>query len=85
MERQGSGRRSIEKTGQAHSRLERGMLKAVSMTALRPSRVGWAALVAAPVLLAGAVRPMQRPVPDLAGTTGRVTLSIVGTTDLHRL
>ena len=26
---------------------------------------------------------MQRPVPDVADTTGRVTLSIVGTTDLH--
>ena len=45
--------------------------------------VGWAALVVVSVLLAGAVRAMQRPVPDVAGTTGRVTLSIVGTTDLH--
>ena len=45
--------------------------------------VGWAALVVVSVLLAGAVRAMQRPVPDVADTTGRVTLSIVGTTDLH--
>ena len=45
--------------------------------------VGWAALVVVSVLLAGAVRAMQRPVPDTAGATGRVTLSIVGTTDLH--
>ena len=53
------------------------------MPALRPSMVGWAALVVVAVLLAGAVRAMQRPVPDVAGTTNRVTLSIVGTTDLH--
>ena len=53
------------------------------MLALRPSMVGWAALVVVAVLLAGAVRAMQRPVPDVAGTTNRVTLSIVGTTDLH--
>ena len=53
------------------------------MPALRPSMVGWAALVVVSVLLAGAVRAIQRPVPDVAGTTGRVTLSIVGTTDLH--
>ena len=59
------------------------MLKAVSMTAARSSRFGWLALVAAPVLLSGAVWAVQRPVPDPAGTTGRVTLSIVGTTDLH--
>ena len=59
------------------------MLEAVTMTALRPLMVGWAALAAAPVLLAGAVWAMQRPVPDVAGTPGRVTLSIVGTTDLH--
>ena len=45
--------------------------------------VGWAALVVVSLLLAGAVRAMQRPVSDVAGTTRRVTLSIVGTTDLH--
>ena len=55
----------------------------MAMPALRPSMVGWAALVVVSVLLAVAVRAMQRPVPDVAGTTGRVTLSIVGTTDLH--
>ena len=59
------------------------MLKAVSMTAARSSRFGWLALVAAPILLSGAVWEVQRLVPDPAGTTGRVTLSIVGTTDLH--
>ena len=53
------------------------------MRALRLSMVGWAALVVVSVLLAGAVRAMQRPVSDVASTTGQVTLSIVGTTDLH--
>ena len=52
--------------------------------ALRPSMVGWWGVVfVAPVLFAGLAWAMQRPVPDAAGTTGRVTLSIVGTTDLH--
>jgi 5'-nucleotidase len=45
--------------------------------------VGWASFVVVSVLLAGAVRAMQRPVPDGAATTARVTLSIVGTTDVH--
>ena len=50
------------------------------MTALRPSVLGWAA---AAVLVAGTVWATQRPAPDVSDTTGRVTLSIVGTTDLH--
>ena len=45
--------------------------------------VGWVALAVMSVLLAGAVGAMQRHVPNVVGTTGRVTLSIVGTTDLH--
>jgi 5'-nucleotidase len=46
--------------------------------------VGWWGVVfVAPVLFAGLAWAMQRPVPDTTGTTGRVTLSIVGTTDLH--
>mgnify|MGYP002633693412 CR=1 FL=1 len=53
------------------------------MPTLRASALGWAALAAASVLLAGAAWAMQRPVPEVTGTTGRVTLSIVGTTDLH--
>ena len=63
-----------------------GVLKAVDMTAmtyLRRSMIGWTAFVAASVLLAGLVSAMQRPATDPGGTTGRVTLSIVGTTDLH--
>ena len=53
------------------------------MPALRPSVVGWTAFIVVSVLLLGAVRAMQRPVSDVAGTTGQVTLSIIGTTDLH--
>ena len=45
--------------------------------------VRWAALVAAPVLVGGAVWATQAPRPDVAATTSRVKLSIVGTTDLH--
>ena len=45
--------------------------------------VGWAALVVASGLVAGAVAAMQRPEPDVPGTAGPVTLSIIGTTDLH--
>ena len=45
--------------------------------------VHWPALAVMSMLLAGAVGAMQRPVPNVVGTTGRVTLSIVGTTDLH--
>ncbi len=45
--------------------------------------VGWAVLVVVSILLAGAVRAMQRPVPDVADPTARMTLSIVGTTDVH--
>jgi len=61
----------------------RGMLNTVPMTARRPSLVVWAAFVAVPVLLAGAVWTMQYPRADLPATAARVTLSIVGTTDLH--
>ena len=53
------------------------------MTVWRPSVVGLAALVTAGLLLVGAAWAMQRPAPDVAGATGRVTISIVGTTDLH--
>ena len=53
------------------------------MTRLRLPIIGWVALVAGSILVAGAVWAMQGPMPDVPGTTGRVTLSIVGTTDLH--
>ena len=42
-----------------------------------------AALVAASVSLAGSVGTTQAPPADPGGATARVTLSIVGTTDLH--
>ena len=45
--------------------------------------VGWAVVVVVSGLLGGAVRATQNGVHDSAGTTGRVTLSIVGTTDVH--
>ena len=45
--------------------------------------VGWAVVVVVSVLLGGAAPAIQHGVPDSAGTTGKVTLSIVGTTDLH--
>ena len=54
-----------------------------SATRLRPWLVGWIAFVAASVLLAGTVSAGQHPAPDPGGAAGRVTLSIVGTTDLH--
>ncbi len=57
--------------------------QAVASTALRASVVGWAALVVPPALLAGAVWGFQRPLPDTPATAREVTLSIVGTTDLH--
>ena len=53
------------------------------MTCLRPPIVVAAALVAAFVLLAGLALAAQGPSTDPDGATGRVTLSIVGTTDLH--
>ncbi len=53
------------------------------MTCLRPPIVVAAALVAAFVLLAGSALAGQGPSTDPDGATGRVTLSIVGTTDLH--
>ncbi len=54
-----------------------------AMTYLRRSMIGWTAFVAASVQLAGLVSAMQRPATDPGGTTGRVTLPIIGTTDLH--
>ena len=45
--------------------------------------VGWAVVVVVSVLLGGAAPAIRHGVPDSAGTTGKVTLSIVGTTDLH--
>ena len=53
------------------------------MSTRRRSMVRWAALAAAPVLVGGAVWATQLPGPDVAPTTSRVRLSIVGTTDLH--
>ena len=53
------------------------------MMCLRPPIVVAAALVAACVLLAEPAPAGQGPLPRPDGATGRVTLSIVGTTDLH--
>ncbi len=53
------------------------------MTCLRPPIVVAPALVAAFVLLSGLVLAGQGAATDPDGATGRVTLSIVGTTDLH--
>ena len=56
------------------------------MTDLGPLRrwlVGGTALVAALALLAGWSSAGQRPAPEPGGAAERVTLSIVGTTDLH--
>ena len=53
------------------------------MTCLRPPIVVAPALVAAFVLLAGSALAGQGPATDSDGATDRVTLSIVGTTDLH--
>ena len=53
------------------------------MTCPRPPIVVAAALVAASVLLAGLALAGQDPSTDPDGAAGRVTLSIVGTTDLH--
>jgi 5'-nucleotidase len=61
----------------------RDLFKAVSIPAPRVTRVGQSALVAVSVLLAGAVWATQRHGSDVADTTGPVTLTIVGTTDLH--
>ena len=54
-----------------------------SVTRLRRWLVGGTAFVAACTLLAGWVTAGQHPAPDRGDRTGRVTLSIVGTTDLH--
>ena len=53
------------------------------MTVARVFTAGWAARIATLVLLAGAIWAWQRPVSDASVPLGRVTLSIVGTTDLH--
>ena len=53
------------------------------MTRLWSWAICWAALVAASIPLAGTVRGGQAPSAGPGGATGRVTLSIVGTTDLH--
>ena len=55
----------------------------VSMGATRRLTVGWAAFIATLALLAGAIWALPRPRPDVSASAGRVTLSIVGTTDLH--
>ena len=62
------------------------MLRAVDTTpvaSLRRWLVGGTAVVAATLLLTGWVSAGQHPAPDPGGAAGRVTLSIVGTTDLH--
>ena len=53
------------------------------MTRLRPPSVVAPALVAASLLLAGSALAAQDSSTETDGATGRVTLSIVGTTDLH--
>ena len=53
------------------------------VASLRRWLVGGTAFVAAAVLLAGWVAAGQRPARDPGAAAGRVTLSIVGTTDLH--
>ena len=55
----------------------------MAMAALRPSIVCLAALITVSVLLAGISKAMQHPVPDGTDAANQVTLSIVGTTDLH--
>ena len=62
------------------------MLRAVDTTpvaSLRRWLVGGTAFVAATLLLAGWALAGQQAAPDPDGADGRVTLSIVGTTDLH--
>ena len=54
-----------------------------SLTRLRRWLVGGTAFVAASMLLAGWVSAGHQAAPDPDGAAGRVTLSIVGTTDLH--
>ena len=58
-------------------------MHAPTMTRLWSWVVCSAALVAASVPPAGTAREPQAPAADPGGATGRVTLSIVGTTDLH--
>ena len=53
------------------------------MTRLRPPSVVAPALVAAFLLLAGSAPAAQDSSTETDGASGRVTLSIVGTTDLH--
>ncbi len=62
------------------------MLRAVDTTPVASQRrwlVGGTAFGAATLLLAGWVSAGQQAAPDPGGAAGRVTLSIVGTTDLH--
>ena len=54
------------------------------MTCLRPPRVAAPALVAASVLLAASAAAEQDASTDPGGASGRVTLSIVGTTGSAR-
>lgn len=53
------------------------------MRRLRSRTIGPAALAAVFLALAAPVRGQQDPAADAGGAAGRVTLSIVGTTDLH--
>ena len=53
------------------------------MTCLRPSIASSVALVAASVLLGGWTWAAQHSATGPGGAAGRVTLSVVGTTDLH--
>ena len=61
-----------------------GVVVMSSGSCLRRPMVGSVALVMAAVLRAGGVRAMQSPATNPNGPTGRVTLSIVGTTHLPR-
>ena len=67
---------------QSHAEAHRSML-GVSVAVMRRLTVGWAAFIATLALLAGAIWALPRPRPDVPASAGRVTLSIVGTTDLH--
>ena len=59
------------------------MLRAVSVRGLPALTVGWTARIVAPLVLVAAVSAVQRPASEGSAPAGRVTLSIVGTTDLH--
>ena len=55
----------------------------VSVAVMCRLTVGWVTFLATLALLAGAIWALPRPRPDAPASAGRVTLSIVGTTDLH--